>query len=225
MNLPALPFVPEAVIFDMDGLMLDSERVMVDCWSRAAQGMGLQVEQRHWLRMVGHGDAACRAILRELMAEDTAMELAVCCHALYEAEMEAGLPLRPGVVELLDWLRLRGIACGVATSTHRPRAPRKLQSAGLFEYFTAVTCGNDVTRAKPAPDIYLLAAQRLRVAPADCLVLEDSPAGVRAALAAGMHAVQVPDLVAPDEEVRALGHTIVASLHDARAMLELRLAA
>lgn len=223
MNLPALPFVPEAVIFDMDGLMLDSERVMVDCWSRAAQGMGLQVERRHWLRMVGHGDAACRAILHELMAKDTAAELAARCHALYETEMEAGLPLRPGVVELLDWLRLRGIACGVATSTHRPRAPRKLRTAGLLDYFAAVTCGNDVTRAKPAPDIYLLAAQRLSAAPVDCLVLEDSPAGVRAALAAGMHAVQVPDLVAPDEEVRALGHTIIASLHDVREMLERRL--
>lgn len=225
MSLPVLPFVPATVIFDMDGLMLDSERVMVDCWSRAALGMGLHVERRHWLRMVGHGDAACRAILRELMDEDIAAELAGHCHALYEAEMEAGLPLRPGVVELLDWLRLRGIACGVATSTHRPRAPRKLQAAGLLDYFAAVTCGNDVTRAKPAPDIYLLAAQRLGVAPADCLVLEDSPAGVRAALAAGMHAVQVPDLVAPDEEVRALGHAIIASLHDVREMLERRLAA
>lgn len=225
MSLPALPFVPAAVIFDMDGLMLDSERAMVRSWARAAADMQLDLDEVHWLRMVGHGDAVCREILHGLMPEDAATELAARCHALYEVELQNGLPLRPGVVELLEWLHLAGIPRGVATSTHRPRAPRKLQAAGLLGYFATVTCGNDVPRAKPAPDIYLLAAQRLGVAPVDCLVLEDSPAGVRAALAAGMHAVQVPDLVAPDDEVRGLGHTIIDSLHDARAMLARRVAA
>ena len=225
MSLPVLPFVPEAVIFDMDGLMLDSERAMLRSWTAAATEAGWDVEPAQWLRMVGHGDAVCLAILEERMSAAQARELMARCQALYETEMEAGLPLRPGVLELLQWLVQRGIRCGVATSTHRPRAPRKLQTAGLADYFEAIATGNDVARSKPAPDIYLLAAQRLGVAPALCLALEDSPTGVRAALAAGMHAVQVPDLVAPDEEVRAWGHTIIASLHDVREMLERRLAA
>ncbi|MBP3983567.1 HAD family phosphatase [Pseudoxanthomonas helianthi] len=225
MSLPALPFVPEAVIFDMDGLMLDSERAMLRSWTAAAAETGRDIDPSQWLRMVGHGDAVCLTILEERMSAVQARELMARCQALYEMEMEAGLPLRPGVLELLQWLAQRGIRCGVATSTHRPRAPRKLQAAGLADYFDAIATGNDVTKSKPAPDIYLLAAQRLGVAPARCLALEDSPTGVRAALAAGMHAVQVPDLVAPDEEVRAWGHTIIASLHDVRDMLERRLAA
>lgn len=217
---PTLPFVPEAVIFDMDGLMLDSERAMLRSWSRAAAEAGLAIDASHWLRMVGHGDAVCRGILRELMPEAQANSVAARCHALYEVEMAAGLPLRPGIVELLQLLVRRGIPRGVATSTHRPRAPRKLQAAGLLDYFDKVTTGNDVPRPKPAPDIYLLAAQRLGVAPARCLALEDSPTGTRAALAAGMQVIQVPDLLAPDAEVRALGHHIVDSLHDAQRLLE-----
>ena len=82
-----------------------------------------------------------------------------------------------------------------------------------------VCTSSDVAQPKPAPDVYLLAAERLRVAPSHCLVLEDSPTGVRAALAAGMTAVQVPDLLAPDDAVRALGHRIVDSLEEAQGLL------
>ena len=97
--------------------------------------------------------------------------------------------------------------------------------ANLLRRFDTVCTSSDVAHPKPAPDIYLLAANRLRVEPGQCLVLEDSPTGVRAALAAGMTPIQVPDLLAPDEEVRALGHRIVASLADAQRLLELRLEA
>jgi len=107
----------------------------------------------------------------------------------------------------------------VATTTRQPRANRKLAAAGLLPYFDAVITSGDVARPKPAPDIYLLAAQRLGQAPERCLALEDSPAGTRAALAAGMTVIQVPDLVHPDEELRALGHRIVGSLVDAHALL------
>jgi beta-phosphoglucomutase-like phosphatase (HAD superfamily) len=108
----------------------------------------------------------------------------------------------------------------VVTSTRRPRALQKLESTGLLPHFDDVIAGNEVQHAKPAPDIYLLAAQRLGVAPSHCIVLEDSVPGVRAALAAGMTPIQVPDLVLPDDTVRALGHRIVDSLTHARALIE-----
>jgi beta-phosphoglucomutase-like phosphatase (HAD superfamily) len=107
----------------------------------------------------------------------------------------------------------------VATSTRAPLAQRKLEAAGLLGYFDVVCTSSDVAHPKPAPDVYLLAAERLGVSPAQCLVLEDSPTGVRAALAAGMTVVQVPDLLAPDDAVRALGHRIVGSLEEAQALL------
>lgn len=216
----ALPFLPDAVIFDMDGLMIDSERVSVACWSQVAEEFGLVLERSFFLGMVGFGDRDCRAMLRRHARDDAQVDaMSERCHALYEERTHAGLPLRPGIVELLELLKAHDIPRAVATSTRQPRADRKLDSAGLLPYFHAVVTSSDVSRPKPEPEIYLLAAQRLGHAPARCLALEDSPAGIRAALGAGMTAIQVPDLVHPDETVRALGHRIVGSLHDVRQLL------
>lgn len=224
-DVAALPFVPEAVIFDMDGLMLDSERASLRSWSRGARELGLRIEADYWLRLVGHSTAACRSILGERLDDAQIQALLERCQVLYQAEVDAGVPLRPGIHEILQLLARHGVPCGVATSTRRPLAPRKLEAAGLLPYFKSVTAGNDVAHPKPAPDIYLLAAQRMGAAPGRCLALEDSPAGVTAALAAGLTVIQVPDLVAPDRALRARGHRIVASLHQARELLEARLRA
>ncbi|MDI9273419.1 HAD family phosphatase [Stenotrophomonas sp. PFBMAA-4] len=219
-SLAALPFLPDAVIFDMDGLMIDSERVSIACWSQAAAESGLPLDETFFVRMVGLGDRDSQALLRGQGVSDAVIAaMAARCHDLYEARTQTGLPLRPGIVELLDLLKTHGIPRAVATTTRQPRANRKLAAAGLLPYFDAVITSGDVAHPKPAPDIYLLAAQRLGKAPERCLALEDSPAGTRAAVAAGMTVIQVPDLVHPDEELRALGHRIVGSLVDAHALL------
>ncbi|TYT26120.1 HAD family phosphatase [Luteimonas viscosa] len=221
-RIEPLPFMPEAVVFDMDGLMLDSERAIIDCLARAAAETGHPLEQALWLSMVGLGDAVCREMLVERLGADDAQALLQRSQALYEARVDAGVPHRPGIVALLDWLQQRAIPRAVATSTRRPLALRKLRAAGLLHRFDAVCTSSDVASPKPAPDVYLLAASRLGVAPARCLVLEDSPTGVRAALAAGMTPVQVPDMLAPDAAARALGHRIVDSLDDALRLLDAR---
>ncbi|MEN5071423.1 HAD family phosphatase [Stenotrophomonas sp. TWI1183] len=215
----ALPFLPDAVIFDMDGLMIDSERVSVACWSQAAQELALPFPEGFWLRMVGLGDRDCERLLLQTVDAGQVAALFARCHALYEARTQQGLPLRPGILEILHLLHEHGIPRAVATSTRQPRASRKLAAAGLLPFFEVVVTSSDVSHPKPAPDIYLLAAQKLGKDPARCLALEDSPAGIRAAVGAGMTAIQVPDLVHPDEELRALGHRIVDSLLDARQLL------
>ena len=218
--IAALPFLPDAVIFDMDGLMIDSERVSLACWSQAAEEFGLGLDATFFVRMVGLGDRDSQALLREQHIEDSVIAaMAARCHDLYDERTQSGLPLRPGILQLLELLKANAVPRAVATSTRQPRANRKLAATGLLPYFDAVVAGGDVARPKPAPDIYLLAAQRLGQAPQRCLALEDSPAGTRAALAAGMTVIQVPDLVHPDEELRALGHRIVGSLLDAHALL------
>ncbi|QNN47661.1 HAD family phosphatase [Thermomonas brevis] len=220
-----LPFRPEAVLFDMDGLMLDSERAINACMAQAARELGHDVPDTLWLRMIGGGEGLCRRLLAGHIGDAAGVALLAHAEVLYDAVADAGIDHRPGVVALLEWLIARGMPRAVATSTRRPLAMRKLAAAGLLPYFDAVCTSSDVQRPKPAPDVYLLAASTLGVAPALCLVLEDSPTGVRAALAAGMTPVQVPDLLAPDETTLALGHRIVASLDDARLLLEARLAA
>ncbi|WP_372018942.1 HAD family hydrolase [Pseudoxanthomonas sp. 10H] len=220
-----LPFVPDAVIFDMDGLMLDSERAINACMAQAARDLGHALPDALWLKMIGGGDGLCRRLVSEQIGEAAADVLLERSELLYDAVADAGIDHRPGIVELLEWLVARGIPRAVATSTRRPLAMRKLQAAGLLGYFDAVCTSSDVPRPKPAPDVYLLAASTLGVGPARCLVLEDSPTGVRAALAAGMTPVQVPDLLEPDEAVRALAHRIVPSLGEAQRLLEARVAA
>lgn len=222
--IPPLPFLPEAVVFDMDGLMLDSERAINECMARAASDLGHELPASLWLQMIGGGDGLCRRLLADRIGADATVELLARAEAMYDVVADAGIAHRPGIIDLLDWLVARGIPRAVATSTRRPLAMRKLAAAGLLPYFAEVATSSDVAAPKPAPDVYLLAASKLGVAPARCLVLEDSPTGVRAALAAGMTPVQVPDMLVPDDAARALGHRIVASLGDAQRLLEARLA-
>lgn len=224
MSIAPLPSMPAAVVFDMDGLMLDSERAIVASLAQAAADAGHDLPQALWLSMVGKGEAACRATLAARVGVDGADALLRHSLALYEVQVDAGVPHRPGLAALLDWLQARAIPRAVATSTQRPLALRKLRAAGLLDRFDAVCTSSDVAHPKPAPDVYLLAAARLGVAPARCLVLEDSPTGVQAALAAGMTPVQVPDMLEPDDAVRALRHRIVGSLDEVRQLLEARLA-
>lgn len=224
-TIAPLPFRPQAVLFDMDGLMLDSERAINACMAQAARELGHDVPDTVWLRMVGGGDGLCRRLLAEHVGDEAGVALLAHAERLYDAVADAGIEHRPGVVTLLDWLVARDVPRAVATSTRRPLAMRKLAAAGLLPYFDAVCTSSDVANPKPAPDVYLLAASSLGIEPARCLVLEDSPTGVRAALAAGMTPVQVPDLLAPDAATRALGHRIVTSLDDARRLLEGQFAA
>ncbi|WP_205886933.1 HAD family hydrolase, partial [Escherichia coli] len=109
--------------------------------------------------------------------------------------MHEAIPHKDGVIALLEWLKARSIPVAVATSTQKEVALIKLQLAGLDHYFANITTGCEVTQGKPHPEIYLLAAERLGVEPQQCLAFEDSNNGIKAAMAAQMHAFPIPDLV------------------------------
>jgi len=225
MNVPVvLPLRPGAVIFDLDGLLLASEQVQLDCMQAAAAETGLRLSHELLHSLIGHSELLnYQRLCAELgkTATDTLLDRA---HVCYNRQVNAGLEHRPGVHEILDLLVKYELPRAVATSSRRPAALNKLKNAGLLGYFSAVATSSDVALPKPAPDVYLLAAHKLGVAPADCLALEDSPTGVQAALAAGMTVIQVPDLLVPDESVRALGHRIADSLHQVRQWLHAVLA-
>jgi HAD superfamily hydrolase (TIGR01509 family) len=136
-------------------------------------------------------------------------------HAAYDAIVEReGLMLKPGVVPLIDWLDLHAIPRAVATSTRRERARAKLTRTALLARFSHVVGGDEIARGKPAPDIYVEAARRIDVSPRRCVVLEDSDPGIRAALAAGMTPIMVPDLHAPAADLIAQDLLVLPSLHD-----------
>jgi sugar-phosphatase len=170
-----------AVLFDLDGVLVDSTAFVELQWRRWASARGLRPEP--FLR-VCHGRRALETIriaAPDLDAEAEARAL------VPEAEPESSsLEPLPGAIRLLDALPPQTWA--VATSGPRPTATSRLRRAGL-PVPTVMVCAEDVTRGKPSPDAYLLAARELGVSPPDCLVVEDAPAGVQAARAAGMRVV------------------------------------
>lgn len=208
-----------AVIFDMDGLLIDSERVILECWRETAVAQSLDLEDSLWLSMVGLHDMGCAELLNGLLGAERAERLTFECKRRYDLLVEDGLPLKAGARELLQDLFDLGVPLAVATSTRGERARIKLARSGIDGYFSHVVTSSDVTHPKPAPDMYLLAAQRLEVPPAECVALEDSEFGVRAAAAAGIRVIQVPDMVPATELSRSLA-PVVESLPLARPQLE-----
>jgi HAD superfamily hydrolase (TIGR01509 family) len=219
--MPVLDQLPRAVIFDMDGLMLDTEPLAARAWDEAAAALGATFDPALARRMIGHNFHDCSAMLRSEAGAGYPVEAILSrWHAAYDAIIERdGLTIKPGLIELIEWLDARGIARAVATSTRSDRAHSKLARTALLPHFAALVGGDEVPRGKPAPDIYLEAARRLDRAPWHCVVLEDSEPGVRGALAAGMVAIMVPDLLPPTEELLARDVIVHASLCDVMAAL------
>jgi HAD superfamily hydrolase (TIGR01509 family) len=212
---------PQAVIFDMDGLMLDTEAPALRAWESAARGLGREFDLELCRQMIGRSFGDCVALIRVRHGSDYPVdELTSAWAADYDAIVAAeGISLKPGLDDILDLLDERGIATAVATSTRRERARAKLDRVGLLHRFAALVGGDEVVRGKPAPDIFLAAAERLGVAARDCMVLEDSEPGIIAAAAAGMTPVMVPDLHPPSAELLLLEPLVLASLSDVAAHL------
>jgi HAD superfamily hydrolase (TIGR01509 family) len=209
---------PGAVIFDMDGLLLDTETLAARAWRDCAAAHGAVFDDALALRLVGRNFRDCSSMIRAHYPPPyPADEVLAGWHAAYDAIIEReGIALKQGVHEILDWLDEVRLPRAVATSTRRSRAASKLDDAGVLARIDALVGGDEVTHGKPAPDLPLEAARRIGALPTRCVVLEDSEPGVRAALAAGMHVFMVPDLIEPPAELLANGIMVARSLHDVR---------
>lgn len=191
------------VLFDMDGLMFDTERLSLECWIKAGETLGVPAPAEAIRNTVGRNIHDTRQIVLDAMA-DFPFEEARKLRDQYVLEYAAehGTPAMPGLGQLLDYLEAAGILRAVATSTEEARGKGLLTYGGVLERFDTVVYGNMVSRGKPHPDIFLKAAELLEVPPAQCLVLEDSPAGVEAAYRAGMPVIMICDMVQPDEATK-----------------------
>ena len=212
---------PEGVLFDMDGLLLDSERLARDAFVRACEDHGYAADLVTYQQCIGSTYDKTRELIMAAYGEDfpyEAIDERWSHH--YHARLAKGpVPVKEGALALLTHLRVRDVPMALVTSTRRATAEEKLEATGLIRFFSSLICGGETERGKPDPDPYLAGAARLELEPTRCWAVEDSANGVRAAVSAGCTVFQVPDLVAPTAELEQLGHQIVESLREVQAAL------
>ena len=212
----------KAVIFDMDGLMIDTEKLLVKYWLEAAHYYGYNLSREH---ILGIRSLAAKYAIPKLQAEigedfDYYKVRTLRIQLMNQHIEKYGLEEKRGLGELLDYLKEHHYPIAVATATDPERTNRYLGSLDRLKYFDQIVCTSMVENGKPAPDIYLEAAARLQVAPADCMALEDSPNGIMAAYRAGMYPVMVPDLSEPDKDTRKLLYRCIGDLTGVITLLE-----
>lgn len=212
----------KAVIFDMDGVIFDSERCIIECWKVIAKKHNIKDIEPVLTRCLGITYEEGKRIFLEHYGEDFPYdewkkERSDLYHERYD---DGRLPLKFGIRELLVYLKENGYKIGVASSTREAIVSKQLIDAGLREYFDNLTCGDMLERSKPEPDIYLMACERLGVKPEEAIAIEDSFNGIRSASRAGMFPIMVPDLTEPDEEMETLAGKILKNLLEVKEWLE-----
>ena len=211
----------QGVIFDMDGLMFDTERIWTTLWEPALKSLGMEYKEGLAEAMRGTAGESGRRVLRQFYGADCDTEaIDQALHREADRAFLAPPPKKPGLDELLAWLEAHHIPMAVASSSRKATILHHLNCWDLAHYFPVIVSGQQVASSKPDPEIFLLAAEQLGTSPARTLVLEDSYNGVRAGAAGSFVTVMVPDLMQPDDEMRRLYTTECPDLHAVRALLE-----
>ena len=199
------------LISDMDGVLLDTENLILKMYKKSAAYHGFEFSEEEFLKTIGIDTIGTRAILEPNIPVDYDDFFNKREEYFMEYIAQYGAPVKPFVLEGLKKIKDTGIISAVATSTAKDRALLRLQKTGISQYFDSFVFGDEIMRGKPAPDIFLRAAQRIGAEPEECVVFEDSPAGIAAAKSAGMHAVLIPDMKEPNDELKSLAdHTTVS---------------
>lgn len=212
----------KAVIFDVDGTLLDTERIYMQAWKEAAAELGYEITDELLRKTRGVNARDLERIFEtEIGNGFSYQKTRVIRVRIAEEIIQRESPiLKPGVTALLAFLKKNGIRLSVASSTNLKSTKAHLSESGILDAFEVVVGGDMVSKGKPNPDIFLKAAELLGLAPQECIVVEDSPAGIRAAHAAGMKRILVPDLAAITREVIDMSDVVLESLLEMPAYME-----
>lgn len=203
------------IIFDMDGVLIDSERQSNEGWLWAAGQLG--VDMPIWLIDSFKGAPAelcCKFFddyYKGVIDYWEAKELRT--QHVYKIRETEGILVKKGVKDIFEYIRNNGLKCAVATSTRRESAEKTLHEIGVWDYLDAVVYGDEVEHGKPEPDIFLRAAKAIGVNPSEAVVVEDSINGIKAGYAADMRVVHIPDTIAIDDDIRKLTYMVCADLN------------
>lgn len=203
-----------SIVFDLDGTLLDTEKLYKRFWVEAARQLGYPMREEHALMIRSMAAMYAEPLLRrEVCPEFDYQRVRARRREMMEAFIDRnGVEAKRGMLQLLSALKARGLRIGLATATPPERARKYLRMVGALEYFDVVVCASMVERGKPAPDIYTLAVERLGVSPCEAVAVEDAPSGIRAAHAAGLIPVMIPDQDEPDEQTRSMCAAVLNEL-------------
>lgn len=204
----------KAVIFDMDGVIFDSEQMVLDCWEKVGEKYRIADIREVLIECIGTNKERTKEIIYEHYGKSFAYDKFAKEASLlfHDAVKTDGLPVKKGVKELLEYLIHEKIPVGLASSTRLAVVEEELKQAQLYEYFQVVIGGDQLKRSKPNPDIYLMACEKMQVTPKDAYAIEDSYNGIRAAYSAGMMPVMVPDILPATEEMRQMSVVVLENL-------------
>ncbi len=196
----------------MDGLLIDSERIIMQACIQAANDVGIDYSQAEFVELIGRSSTdASRIMAEQLGGVDILDRVSTSVNTILSQRNHV-FPLKAGAVALLNHYQSQRICCGVASSSPIQHIQHRLSHVNVLDYFSTITSGQEVSNGKPSPDIYLLAIQKLGVTVDECIAFEDSEPGARAAIAAGLKVVVVPDLKQPSAFVRENCFKLVDSL-------------
>ncbi|HIX81411.1 HAD family phosphatase [Erysipelatoclostridium sp. An173] len=212
----------KAVIFDMDGLMIDSERVTFEGYQHVLAKENLTMSEEKYKTLLGKPVKAVHDLFKEDYGPQYDVDQIIKdVHAYIAKRFETeGVPLKPGLVELLKYLKENNYKTIIATSSHRNRVDLIVKQAQIDQYFDDSICGDEVTKGKPNPEVFLKACQKLQVSPQDALVLEDSESGINAAYNAEIKVIGIPDMKYPEEKYVKMTYKIMDNLFQVKDFLE-----
>lgn len=212
----------KAAIFDMDGLILDSERTVLSIWEQIGAKYGFDGIRDYGISVIGKNKKATVDEFRRRYGEPGEpyeREL----RAIYnDLAAQGKVPLKPHTIELLTSMKNAGMKTAIASSSTREEVTSQMEVLGALPFFDACICGDQVTKSKPDPEIFLLACDALGIKPSEGVGLEDSFNGVRSCKASGLYTIMVPDIIQPDDEMKNLADVILPSLKDVQDFLNLR---
>lgn len=210
------------VIFDMDGLMFDTERLAISAWEKAGKNVGIDISEHIIIETIGLDVHGAEKVFKRHLGDIFPFSEARKLRIEYAKEFieQNGVPVKKGLYELLEFLDQNPVLKAVATSTERERTEKLLSSAQIKDKFDIIICGDDISKGKPEPDIFLAVARKLGCNPQECLVLEDSENGIIAASKANMMPVLIPDIKNPSKEIEKLAVKKFNSLLDVKEFIE-----
>lgn len=210
----------KGAIFDMDGLMFDTERLWQKNWHAIADEMGVVLDPQFGKDICGTSGKLMSSVVEKYYHVADGSGIAKECTDRVHADLEKEVPEKPGIHEILKWLKEKGFRIAVASSSPRELIERNLRMTDTLQYIDCCCSGTEVKHGKPAPDLFLLAAQQIGIDPSECYVFEDAYNGIRAAYAAGTKGIMVPDTQEPDGEMKEKAHAICHDLLEALEILK-----